>query len=102
MNKIAAWIYMDTEGSLTHKAVRLNQLLPPPKISFNETVGWIKYCENTTTDRDALHGWNAAVACMRRDAVILVQRRYRERYAKLIRARQIILDAFRDKIKRMR
>ena len=102
MNRIAAWLFMDTEGTLEQKTVRLNQLLPPPKISFCESVGWTQYSADTSTALNTMHGWSGVIACMRRDAVVRIQRLYKIRLAKLLRARQIILDVFRTKIKRMR
>jgi len=93
---------MDSEGSLSDKMVRLNQLLPPPDISLYNSADRVKYSTDNGIALDTLHGWAGVVALMQRDAIVRIQRRYRLRWAKLMRSRDIILTALRGKIDRMR
>lgn len=102
MNKQAAWVFMDTEGSLVEKTVRLNQMVPAPRVTFNEAAGIVKYSTDTDTALDTLHGWSGVIAHMQRDAVVLIQKRFRARYARVLRSRELIIRVIGDKMKRMR
>merc|ERR1719174_288153 len=102
MNKYVAWLFMDCPGSLAQKAVRLNRMAHPPKISFCEAGGLVAHSARANTDIDTLQGWSGMIAHIRREGIVRIQRCYRVRYAKLMRARNIILTAIRRKVNRMR
>ena len=102
MNNQVAWLFLDCPGSLEQKTVRLIQVVSPPKTSFSEAVDLATYSLKFSTELDVLRGWSGVIAHMRRDAIVRIQRCYRVRFAKLLRARNMILTAIRRKVNRMR